>query len=516
MYTADNPILPGFSPDPSICRVGEDYYIVNSSFAYFPGVPIYHSRDLAHWEQIGNVLDRESQLPLAGCGHSEGIFAPTLRYHKGTFYMITTNISGGGTFVVTAKQPEGPWSKPYYLGEEAQGIDPSLFFDEDDRCYYVGTRPNQSGVRYNGDWEIWLQELDLEKMQLTGEDKKIWKGAMHHAIWPEGPHLYKKDGWYYLIHAEGGTAMEHAIVAARSRELFGPYEGCKRNPIFTHRHLGAEYPVVAAGHGDLVEDGHGNWYVVMIAARRQNGYGNTGRDTYLAKVSWEEEWPVINPESGRLEDVVELPGAPDRQLPAAWSWHFYRKKLPYCFMTLRNPHRERYTLAEREGCLRIYAGKETLAERESPSYVCIRQQGYEFRLEALMEFFDGEENEEAGIAVVCNEENHIRLVKTYRKEKPWISLIACHKGKTEILAECSIREGRAELVMISRGLETDWYVQAEEGEICMVAQSVDMRGFSTELTGGFTGCTLGMYISANGKESSRYADFLHFSYYPFR
>ncbi len=511
MYIAKNPILPGFSPDPSICRVGEDYYIVNSSFAYFPGVPIYHSRDLAHWEQIGNVLERESQLPLEGCGHSDGIYAPTLRYYNGTFYMITTNISGGGNFLVTAENPQGPWSEPYYLGEAAQGIDPSLFFDEDGKCYYVGTRPNQSGVRYNGDWEIWLQELDLEKMKLTGESKKIWKGAVHHAIWPEGPHLYKKDGWYYLIHAEGGTAMEHAISAARSRELWGPYEGCKRNPIFTHRNLGAAYPVVAAGHGDLVEDGHGNWYIVMIAARRWEGYGNTGRDTYLAKVSWEEDWPVINPGLGRLEDAVELPGEPERQISPAQSWHFYGKKLPHCFMALRNPKTERYTLTEREGSLRIYAGKETLTDRESPSYVCLRQQEYEFRLAALMEFFEGEETEEAGIAVMCNEENHLRLVKTYREKKPWISLISCQKGKTEVVAEQSIAEGRAELIMISRGQETDWYIQVEEQETCTVAQGVDMRGFSTEATGGFTGCTLGMYVSANRKESSHFADFLHFS-----
>lgn len=511
MYVAKNPILPGFSPDPSICRVGEDYYIVTSSFAYFPGVPIYHSRDLAHWEQIGNVLDRETQLPLEGCGHSQGIFAPTLRYHNGMFYMITTNISGGGNFVVTAERPEGPWSEPYYLEKEAQGIDPSLFFDEDGRCYYVGTRPNQSGVRYNGDWEIWLQELDLEKMKLTGESKKIWKGAMRHAIWPEGPHIYKKDGWYYVIHAEGGTAMEHSISAARSRNLWGPYEGCKRNPIFSHRHLGAEYPVAAAGHGDLVEDGHGNWYMVMLAVRRWEGYGNTGRDTYLAKVSWEEDWPVINPGVGKLEEAVELPGTPDRVMPKTRSWHFYREKLPYGFMRLRNPKEERYTLKEREGSLRIYAGKETLTDRESPSYVCVSQQEYEYRLTALMEFYNGEENEEAGIAVLCNENNHIRLVKRYRDKKPFICLIACQKEKTEILSEQSILEGRTELVMVSRGQKTDWYVKVDGQEYCVVAEDVDMRNFSTEVTGGFTGCTLGMYVTANGKESRNYADFLHFS-----
>ena len=161
MVTVKNPILCGFYPDPSICRAGEDYYIVNSSFVYGPGVPVFHSRDLAHWEQIGNILDRKEQFPVKGSEISEGIYAPTIRYHNGTFYMITTNVSYGGNFIVTAKNPAGPWSDPYYLGEEAPGIDPSLFFDDDGKCYYCGTRPNPEGVRYNGDWEIWVQELDL-------------------------------------------------------------------------------------------------------------------------------------------------------------------------------------------------------------------------------------------------------------------------------------------------------------------------------------------------------------------
>ena len=184
MTIVHNPILPGFYPDPSICAVGRDFYLVNSTFAYFPGVPIFHSRDLAHWRQIGNVLTRPSQLPLDGCRHSRGIYAPTLRYHDGTFYLITTNISGGGNFIVTAQDPAGPWSEPYWLGDVAQGIDPSLLFDDDGRCYYVGNRPNPAGEQYGGDWEIWAQELDLTTMRLTGESHALWKGALRDVIWP--------------------------------------------------------------------------------------------------------------------------------------------------------------------------------------------------------------------------------------------------------------------------------------------------------------------------------------------
>ena len=300
MSIAKNPVLSGFYPDPSICRVGEDYYMVNSSFAYFPGIPVFHSRDLAHWEQIGNALDREEQLPLSGSEISRGIFAPPNRYHEGTYYIITTNVDHGGNFVITAQDPKGPWSVPHYLGDAAEGIDPSLFFDEDGKCYYVGTRPNPSGVRHNGDWEIWIEELDLHAMCLKGAGTAVWKGALKDCIWPEGPHLYKKDGWYYLMIAEGGTGPEHSISIARSRSLREWFCGCKRNPIFTHRNLGRDYPVIYAGHGDLVDDADGNWYVVMLASRPCEGHCSIGRETFLAKVEWEDGWPVINPGIGHL------------------------------------------------------------------------------------------------------------------------------------------------------------------------------------------------------------------------
>ena len=172
MITCKNPILSGFYPDPSICRVGEWFYLVTSTFAYFPGIPVFRSKNLAQWEQIGNILTRESQLPLQGCEHNEGIYAPTLRWHEGTFYLITTNVSGGGNFIVTAKNPQGPWSEPHFL-ENARGIDPSLFFDEDGTCYYIGQRENSRGGRYNGDCEIWIQKLDFQARR-GGTSCFIW------------------------------------------------------------------------------------------------------------------------------------------------------------------------------------------------------------------------------------------------------------------------------------------------------------------------------------------------------
>lgn len=261
--TFNNPIMPGFYPDPSVCRVGEDFYLVTSTFAYFPGVPIFQSRDLVNWKQIGNVLDRPSQLNLQGAGHSQGIFAPTLRYHEGTFYMITTNVSHGGNFVVTATDPAGPWSDPYFI-EGAEGIDPTIFFD-DGKAYYLGTRPCSEGVRYNGNWEVWLRELDLGSMKLVGDSYVLWRGAMVDVIWPEGPHLYKIDEYYYLLIAEGGTGPNHAVTIARSKSLTEGYVGNPNNPIITHRHLGKRYPVVNVGHADLVQARtvNGSWSCLL-------------------------------------------------------------------------------------------------------------------------------------------------------------------------------------------------------------------------------------------------------------
>ncbi|HXD08444.1 MAG TPA: family 43 glycosylhydrolase, partial [Anaerolineales bacterium] len=192
--TFRNPILSGCYPDPSICRVGEDYYLVTSTFEYFPGLPIFHSRDLIHWQQIGHVLDRASQLDLDEIRPSAGLYAPTIRHHNGIFYLINTLVDGKtnrGNFVVTATQPQGPWSEPYWL--DADGIDPSLLFDDDSKCWYVGTHLNENG-HYKGHTEIYLQELDLEKMELSDNETVLWDGAVKGVLWAEAPHIYKANG----------------------------------------------------------------------------------------------------------------------------------------------------------------------------------------------------------------------------------------------------------------------------------------------------------------------------------
>ncbi|GEK88821.1 alpha-N-arabinofuranosidase [Alkalibacterium putridalgicola] len=503
MSTFTNPILKGFSPDPSVCAVGEDYYLVTSTFSYFPGVPIYHSKDLVNWKQIGNILDRKEQLPLEGAGHSRGIFAPTLRYHNGMFYMITTNVDHGGNFIVTAEKPEGPWSDPYWL-KDAPGIDPSLFFDDDGKCYYTGTRPNPEGPKYNGDWEVWLQELDLETMQLTGVSTKIWAGAMKNAIWPEGPHLYKKDGYYYVMIAEGGTGYNHSITIARSERIDGHYEGYKNNPILTHRHLGKAFPVHNVGHGDLVETPDGQWFLTCLASRIFDGYSNLGRETFLAKVEWEDGWPVVNPGIGRLlaEQEHSLPMVPVEQQE-----QYDLSEDSPAFMYLRHPQMENYDRKSRAGWLRLHATSETLKDLSSPTYLGLRQQAMNYTLTTQLDASSlANDKAEVGLAVVQNDRYAIRLVASPFEEGFTVRMITTIDGVDEVVGEVTGMGALLELSFIGEGQQVKALVKdIESGREDTVAENIDTHYLSTEVAGGFVGCTMGLYVTSDNKGD--YADF---------
>lgn len=509
----NNPILPGFYPDPSICRVEEDYYLVTSTFSYFPAVPIFHSRDLVHWEQIGNILDRRSQIDLTGIRHSEGIFAPTLRYNNGTFYMITTNVGHGGNFIVTSENPAGPWSDPYFI-EGAEGIDPSLFFDDDGKCYYTGTKDRREGAAYYGDNEIWLQELDLSTMKLVGESYALWHSALRDAEWPEGPHLYKKDGIYYLLIAEGGTGYEHAVTIASSDSLTKPFRGYKGNPILTHRHLGHNYPIVNVGHADLVETQKGEWYMVTLASRPYGGYyRNLGRETFLVPVAWEDGWPVVNPGIGHVEDTVIAPDLPPYEVkPISELEDFDNDSIPYHFMYLRNPNFNKYSLSERKGYLRLMAAPETIMELSSPTFVCIRQTGISFDYEACMQFMPMKDEDEAGIVILQSNEYNYRMVCTLREGFRVIMLIKCQNGQEEVISQIRVEDINRNQAPIRLRLTADkqelkFAFSYDGHSYHIVKASVDARILSTDIAGGFVGNTIGIYCSSNGQPSGAYADF---------
>lgn len=513
-----NPILPGYYPDPSICRVEEDYFLVTSTFAYFPGVPIFHSKDLIHWKQIGNILDREEQVNLIDAEHSGGIFAPTLRYHNGIFYMITTNVSHGGNFIVTATDPAGPWSNPYFL-DNADGIDPSLFFDEDGRCYYTGTKDRREGAKFFGDNEVWVQELDLKTMSLIGESYALWHGALREVEWPEGPHLYKKDGRYYLMIAEAGTSHAHAVTIASGTSLKEPFHGYNCNPILTHRHLGQEYPIVNVGHGDLVETQKGEWFMVVLASRPYGGYyRNLGRETFLVPVTWENGWPVVNKGIGLIEATVEIPDLEPAPVEiVAEKEEFDTDKLPYHFIYLRNPKLENYSLTKRNGYLRMKLAPEKIIDKVSPCFVGIRQTGMSYILETLMEFIPVNKLEEAGIVLLQNNHFHFRFISTIKNGLKVIQVIKCLKGEEELLAQVMIEDvNRNETgirLHVTANQQKLQFAYSYDGQSYHIVKSeVDARILSTDVAGGFVGTTMGLYCSSNGCESSNIADFDWISY----
>jgi len=509
-----NPILPGCYPDPSICRVGEDYYLVTSTFEYFPGLPIFHSRDLVHWRQIGHVLDRASQLPLDGIRPSAGLYAPTIRFSNGTFYVINTLVDGktkSGNFIVTAIDPAGPWSEPYWL-EDADGIDPSLFFDEDGRAWYVGTRLKVNGD-YEGHTEIWLRELDIKSMRLIGERHILWDGALKKVIWAESPHIYKVDKRYYLMIAEGGTAHDHAVTMARSESVTGPYEPNPRNPILTHRQLGLDYPIVGTGHADLVETQNGEWWMVCLAMRPYGGYYyNLGRETFLVPARWEDGWLIVNPGIGRVEFETPAPNLPEHrweELPARDD--FDESSLAFHWNFLRTPSDEFATLNERSGYLRLRLRPARLSEETNPSFVGRRQQHIHFRAETMLEFTPQNGNECAGLALVQNNNFHFLLVATHTTQ-PVMQLIRRAHGTEEVVTEQNVTAGKIYLKVEAHEQAYSFYFAEEPNKWRILAENVDGRILSTPVAGGFVGAYIAMYASSNGTTSTNHADFDWFEY----
>ncbi|OIJ14674.1 glycoside hydrolase 43 family protein [Anaerobacillus alkalilacustris] len=517
MKTFNNPIIPGFYPDPSICRVDEDYYLVTSTFEYFPGVPIFHSKDLVNWRQIGHVLDRPSQLNLDGTPNSRGIYAPTIRYNNGVFYMVTTFVvSATGTrinFYVTATDPSGPWSDPNWL-EDAPGIDPSLFFDEDGKVYYTGNRVPPEGPQYPKHVEIWMQEIDLEKKQLVGPKYSLWDGALKQIHAQEAPHLYKINGWYYLLIAEGGTGFTHSATIARSKSITGPYEVCKTNPILTHRHLGRGYPIQSVGHADIVETQNGEWWMVCLATRPYGGnYRNLGRETFLVPFIWEEGWPVVNPGKGIIEGEMPFPNLTEKRWGSeAVCDHFENPELDLKWNFIRTPRDQFWSLLERPGFLRLKNKKEVITEEVNPCFVGRRQQHMNFSVRTKMEFLPMNNGEVAGLVLLQNHNYHMRLEYGLEDHKTSIRLIKRNGGKDQLLAYIPLKVGILYIKVEAVGQSYSFYYGTSSEEWKVVHENVDGTILSSDVAGGFVGAYIGMYATSNGYESNNFVDFDWFEY----
>lgn len=491
--TLRNPVIGGYHPDPSAIRVGKYFYLVNSSFQYFPGVPLYRSSDLVNWEQIGNVLTRSSQVPLKGASSWLGIYAPTIRYNDGTWYMITTNVGNGGNFMVTAASPEGPWSEPIWLKQ--QGIDPSLYF-EGGRCYMVS----------NPDNTITLCEINPETGEQLTPSRAIWRGTG--GRYPEGPHIYNKDGYYYLLISEGGTELAHRLTIARSRSIYGPYEANPANPILTNcRMEGQSMQIQGTGHGDLVQAEDGSWWMVFLAYRNFGGsYHHLGRETCLAPVEWPRgEWPVVNggnPIDTTMTVKSLLPQSQPVSKPNETAQGF--KTLGHEWIYIQNPDASKYVL--KGGKLRLYGSKSSLTENGQPTFIGRRQESAAVTVASEIDANGLKVGDEAGLTVYQIHDGHLDLFirKTTNKEYEAVLRYTIksitHEEKAIPIASAPVR-----LVVSSNGTSYTFSVVGRNGSSSL--GSVEASLVSTEVVGGFTGVTIGMFAKGEG-----HADFLNFSY----
>lgn len=485
-----NPIIPGFHPDPSICRAGEDYYIVNSSFEYFPGVPIFHSRDLVNWEQTGHVLTRESQLKIKGGNMWGGIYAPTIRYNDGTYYMITTNTSDRGNFLVYTDNPSGEWSDPVWIKQG--GIDPSLYF-EDGHCYMVS----------NPDGAIWLCEINPKTGEMLTESKRLWAGTG--GRFPEGPHIYKRDGWYYLMISEGGTEYGHKVTIARSRNIEGPYDGNPANPILTHiNQNGQNNPIQGVGHADMVQAHDGSWWLVCLGFRTQNGQHHVlGRETFLAPVEWNKEgWPVVNVDGTinlDMKDVKTLPQATIKNSP---DWDFNNPELGVEWNWIGIPVKENYSLTENKGFLRIKGSDKKLDDYGvSPTFVGRRQEDINFQATTRMK---AKGNGNVGMtAYLCPSAHYDLYVADGQLKLRYRLNELCHVEDI-----CQIPDDFIYL-RIKGSEEVYSLMYSIDGTHYSEAGRMNTRYLSTETNGGFTGVYIGLFA-----EGEVQADYDNFKYMP--
>ncbi|MFZ4846040.1 xylan 1,4-beta-xylosidase [Enterococcus sp. DIV1083b] len=485
MRTITNPILPGFHPDPSICRVGEDFYLVTSTFEYFPGLPIYHSKNLADWQLIGHGLSRPEQLQLPTKNpNAFGLYAPTLRFIKDRFYLVCTNVGanegGEGNFLIWTDDIAGEWSDPIWL--DTPGIDPTIFADDDGQTYYLGTHK-----------EIYLRTIDLASGDL-GPRQNIWTGSG--AADPEGPHLYKKDGYYYLLISEGGTSYGHMLTMARSRSLTGPYEACPNNPVMTNR--STNLPLQAAGHADLVQDTKGNWWAVCLAVRPISYPLRhlLGRETCLLPVDWSNPWPVFG-EEGHLPETIQVD-----TMAAPKETQKKSSKPDYVTLFEWDP-----TLIEEEphGFL-LHPNQTGLSDQGKLAAVFQRQTAFDQQFQATFDcrqLTDGQ----AGLTVFLNATHHYEgyLEKTASSQQLVFRRQIGSLWKVEKKLPYA-----ADTVTLQLSADKETYRFSfvdEQGQAQPLGRG-ETKYLTTEVGGVFTGIMVGCYASASSSQQTlRVRDF---------
>ena len=527
--TFKNPILKGGYPDPSICENNGNYYLVNSSFEYFPGLPLHRSKDLVNWELVGYALDRGSQVSskvnLIDVQSNGGIHAPSIRCHGDKFYIISTNVYYDQTtdetefvnFLLVADNFEGPWSDPIVI-ENAAGIDPDIIFDDDGRVWYLGNRMPKN-PSFVGEGEIWIQELDPNSFQLIGESKPLWRGACN-GVWAEGPHIYKNFGKYYLLIAEGGTSFNHSIMISVSDNIDGPYISNPRNPILTSRHLSYDYWVNSIGHGDLFRLPNGEWYITALGIRNHiDRTTNMGRETFLLPVIWEQEpfewkqekiyWPVISPSTGKTEKEYPLPYQDTKQLEqSVFVDTFDKDKLSLAWNFRRYPQKKIFSLNKRTGFLRLYSTKEINNDRTNFSFLGVKQSESNFELTAELHISDI--NLESGLSLIQKDDNYINFLLKQDSKQSYLKVEVKERNKQSWIneKEITINTDKIILKIIADSSDYNFIYSTDNGTTFKPFLRTSANLILSK--NSYTGAHLGIYINSLD-ENQRFVDVDQFS-----
>ncbi|MTI40596.1 glycoside hydrolase family 43 protein [Fulvivirga lutimaris] len=521
--TYNNPILAGWYPDPSITSDDKgNYYLVNSTFAYYPGIPVFHSTDLVNWRQIGNVLDRPEQLDLEGFGVSRAIFAPDISYDNGIYYVTCTVVDGKGNFVVTATDPAGPWSNPVWL-PEVSGIDPGLFFDEDKTYLIYNSEAPDNEPLYNGHRTIRMVEFDKENLKVISDNRILVNGGVdisENPVWAEGPRIYKLNGYYYLMTAEGGTAINHSEVIYRTKNINDDFVPYNKNPILTQRHLDPDRknPITSAGHADIVQHPNGDWYGVFLACRAYgDDYYNTGRETFITPVKWENDWPVFDLGGEGIAYAYPLPTGVDVDSTLfplngnfCFTETFDNDSLALHWLFLRTVKEKWYSI--NGGFLELDLRAETIKGLSNPSFIGHRQQHLKCEVETKFQFQPKSSNEQAGLVAFQNGHNYYYLNKSVVDDKSVIRLEKGTEAGSEILASKPINDSDNLELKIEADVDVYKFYYRQGDTDWILLQEADGHYLSTKVAGGFVGVTFGMYTSSNGEVSSNVARYDSFTY----
>jgi len=515
-----NPILKGFNPDPSLLCVGNDYYIANSTFEYFPGVQIHHSNDLVNWTLISRPLNTVKLLDMKGNPPSGGIWAPQLSYDKGVFYLIYTDVKNqrgpfkdSHNYLTMATDIKGPWCDPIYLN--SSGFDPSLFHDDDNKKYLVNMEWDHRKVRgYAQFTGILLQEYSVKEKKLIGPIEKIFTGSDIGVT--EGPHLFKKAGYYYLITAEGGTSYEHAVTIARSKTLNGPYEIHPKNPLITSYQT--DCYLQKAGHGNLIQSASGEWYLSHLCSRPlpDNKRCILGRETALQNITWKEDWPYLSHGGQNPSDYFEVEGQIEEKIENEMIYHFNNQDFLTDFQTLRIPyHEDMFNLYERPGYLRLY-GQESISSRHKQTVLVRRQEDFCFEVETGLEFNPTHFQQLAGLIYRYNEETQYYLFMSFNEDinENELRILSFDRGTFCYLTNDKIVSFTQNEIYLKLKVEYNtgqFYYSLDGKTFYEIGTVIDASILSDDYAKGFTGAFVGM-AAVDLQNHESYADFRYFKY----